>query len=62
MYSLVKALGTRAAVSQEALPFATAFVIAELLYKFKSFALECAAFLATWYILSWIQARLMKSR
>lgn len=26
-----------------------AFVIAELLYKFHSFALECGAFLLTWW-------------
>ncbi len=28
-----------------------AFVIAEMFYKFHSFTLEAAAFLATWYVL-----------
>ena len=31
--------------------FLVAFVIAELFYKFHSFTLECAAFLATWFVL-----------
>jgi hypothetical protein len=30
---------------------AIAFVVAELFYKFHSFTLEAAAFLATWYVL-----------
>ena len=33
-------------------PFASAMAVAELLYKFGSFALECLAFLATWYVLA----------
>lgn len=28
-----------------------AFAMAELFYKFKSFALECAAFLLTWLVI-----------
>jgi hypothetical protein len=31
--------------------FSLAFIIAELFYKFHSFALETAAFLVTWYLL-----------
>jgi hypothetical protein len=31
--------------------FALSFLIAEFFYKFHSFALECAAFLVTWYVL-----------
>jgi hypothetical protein len=30
---------------------AIAFVVAEIFYKFHSFTLEAAAFLATWYVL-----------
>ena len=59
MYSLINALGVHAALRREALPFATAFVIAELAYKFHSFALECGAFLATWYVASWLQTTLL---
>jgi hypothetical protein len=31
--------------------FLVSFVIAEFFYKFHSFTLECAAFLATWFVL-----------
>ena len=34
-----------------AVSLAIAFVIAETFYKFHSFTLEAAAFLATWYVL-----------
>ncbi|NJM30764.1 MAG: hypothetical protein HC855_12305 [Rhizobiales bacterium] len=58
MHSAVQALGRRF-IAQEAVPGAVAFAIAEFFYKFHSFALECLAFLATWYILSflWSKAR-----
>ena len=56
MFSLIKELGVRVAVKQEAVPFLIAFAIAELFFKFKSFALECLAFLAVWYALSFVQS------
>ncbi len=37
-----------------------AFLIAELFYKFKSFALECAAFLVTWLVIDWIVEAIAK--
>jgi hypothetical protein len=52
MFTLVQTIGVNAAARRELAPLATAFVIAELFYKFGSFALECLAFLATWYLLS----------
>ena len=54
MFSLIKDLGVQVALKQEAIPFVIAFVIAEFFYKFKSFTLECLAFLATWFVVSWI--------
>lgn len=59
MFSLIKDLGFRVALKQEAVPFLLAFVIAELFFKFKSFALECLAFLAVWYVFSFIQSKLL---
>ena len=51
MYRLLHSL-TMGELFKRQLPvFALAFLIAELFYKFKSFALECAAFLITWYLL-----------
>ena len=56
MFSLLKELGLRVAVKQEAVPFIIAFGIAEFFFKFKSFALECLAFLAVWFVLSFVQS------
>jgi hypothetical protein len=52
MYTLVKTIGLTAAAKRELVPLGAAFLIAEFFYKFGSFALECVAFLATWYVLS----------
>lgn len=41
---------------------AIAFGIAETFYKFHSFTLECAAFLVTWYGLSWVQSLIVGPR
>jgi hypothetical protein len=43
---------------RESVALLVAFIVAELFYKFHSFALECAAFLCTWYILGAIGAAL----
>ncbi|MGH2451273.1 MAG: hypothetical protein ACRDGE_08385 [Candidatus Limnocylindria bacterium] len=47
----VRALVLRDLTLVNLVPLATAFVVAELFYKFHSFTLEAAAFLATWYAL-----------
>lgn len=56
MFSLIKELGLLVAAKREAVPFLIAFGIAEFFFKFKSFALECVAFLAVWYALSFLQS------
>ena len=56
MFSLIKELGLLVAAKREAVPFLIAFGIAEFFFKFKSFALECVAFLAVWYVLSFLQS------
>jgi hypothetical protein len=56
MFSLIKDLGLGVAARQEAIPFLIAFAVAEFFFKFKSFALECLAFLAVWYVLSFLQS------
>jgi hypothetical protein len=62
MFSLVKDLGIAVALKQEAVPFVVAFLIAEFFFKFKSFTLECLAFLATWFVLSFIQSLVLGAR
>lgn len=41
---------------------AVAFVIAESLYKFRSFTLEAAAFLVTWYALRLVARMIFRER
>lgn len=40
-------------------PFIVAFLTAEFFFKFKSFALECLAFLALWWVLAQIYRRIL---
>jgi hypothetical protein len=62
MYWYVKTVGIPTFLVREAPAFLTSFLIAEVFYKFHSFTLECLAFLATWYWLSWVQSILPWSR
>jgi hypothetical protein len=52
MHTLIQNIGIREAVASEAAPLLASMITAELFFKFHSFTLECAAFLATWYGLS----------
>lgn len=54
MYSLIKSLTSRTIAIQTLMSFAIAFGIAELFYKWKSFALETLGFLATWFVLDFL--------
>ena len=51
MYSLIRSLPFQQLLFEQVPTLGTALIIAELFYKFHSFALECVAFLATWYVL-----------
>ncbi len=52
MYTLIKSVGFRSFLIQEAPYLIVAFLIASLFYKFGSFGIEALAFLATWSVLS----------
>ena len=52
MYLLTKSRGLRLA-AHESLAALLALFVAETFYRFHSFTLECLAFLATWYGISW---------
>lgn len=54
MYTLVRRAGIREGLLAEAPSMIFSFVIAELFYKFHSFTLECASFLATWFAVSFL--------
>lgn len=51
MFTLLRTLPVKRLLIEQLPALAAAWLIAELFYKFKSFSLECAAFLATWFVL-----------
>jgi hypothetical protein len=50
MFTLLRMLSVRRLLIEQFPAVAAAWLIAELFYKFHSFSLECAAFLATWFV------------
>jgi hypothetical protein len=61
MYSLVKYNGLRHLLEREMLPFAIALVIAQIYFKWGSFALELVGFIATWFVLGFVVERLLRA-
>lgn len=51
MYTLLQSMTVRQFVFRQIPAFGISLLIAEQLYKFRSFTLECIAFLATWFVL-----------
>ena len=49
MYTLIREIPLKRLLAEHVPSLAISLVIAELFYKFHSFALECVAFLATWF-------------
>ena len=56
MYTLIRAIPLRDLVFEQAPALVVSWVIAELLYKFHSFTLEMAAFLATWFVVDGVMS------
>lgn len=50
MYSLIRALSVKQLLLEQTPTILMAWLVAETFYKFHSFTLECAAFLATWFV------------
>jgi hypothetical protein len=57
MYQLVRGRSLKAISTGALPPLAVAFLIAEPFYKWHSFTLECAGFLATWFVLDWVWSK-----
>jgi hypothetical protein len=51
MFTLLRTLSTKRLLIEQLPALAASWLLAELFYKFHSFSLECAAFLATWFVL-----------
>ena len=50
MHTLIRMVPLRRLLLEQLPALGASFIIAEVLYKFGSFTLECLAFLATWYV------------
>jgi hypothetical protein len=50
MYTLIRLLPWPHLLAQQLPVLLAAWLVAETFYKFKSFTLECAAFLLTWFV------------
>lgn len=62
MFQLISTTDWRKLVIVEGPGFLVSMVIAENFYRFHSFTLECAAFLATWYAASRLAHALTEGR
>ena len=51
MYTLLRLLPVKRLAYEQVPALTFAWIVAELFFKFHSFTLECAAFLATWFML-----------
>jgi hypothetical protein len=51
MYTLIRNASLGVLLSTQAPSFLISFAIAEMFFKWKSFALECLGFLALWFVL-----------
>lgn len=51
MYTLIRSMPLQRLLIEQLPAFLAAFLIAEMFYKFKSFTLECIAFLITWFVI-----------
>jgi len=49
MFTLLRVLPVRRLLAEQLPALLSAWLIAELFYKFHSFSLECGAFLLTWF-------------
>jgi hypothetical protein len=51
MYTLMRLMPLRDVLLEQVPALMGALILAEVFYKFRSFTLECLAFLGTWYVL-----------
>ena len=51
MYTLLRSVPISNLLALQAPALLASFIIAEMFYKFKSFTLECLAFLVTWFVI-----------
>jgi hypothetical protein len=59
VYTLLRSITSRRLAAQQLVAFMLALGIAEFFYKFKSFLLETAAFLVTWFVIDFVVTHLL---
>ena len=60
MYTLFQLLPIKRLTCEQVPALALAWITAELFYKFHSFTLECAAFMATWFVFDALIQKLVR--
>ncbi len=60
MYTLISSSSLRKVLAEQVPVLGLSLVIAEFLFKFHSFTLECLAFLVTWYLVDALYQRIGK--
>lgn len=59
MYTVIARHRPRELALTELPPLIVSLILADTFFVFHRFSLECLAFLATWYALSWLQSTLV---
>ena len=54
MYTLMRSISVSDALLKQAPAFIVSLIIAETIYRFHSFVLECLAFLVTWFVFDFV--------
>lgn len=60
MYTLIRSITNRSIATQQIISFTIAFGVADLFFKWHSFALETFGFLAVWFVLDYLIALVIK--
>jgi hypothetical protein len=60
MYTLLSLVPAERLAYEQVPALTLAWIITELLFKFHSFTLECAAFLATWFVLDMVSQKVVR--
>ncbi|WP_187429777.1 hypothetical protein ROLI_015660 [Roseobacter fucihabitans] len=61
MYSLLKALSFKDVLEREFIPFLAALIVAQLYFKWGSFALELVGFIFTWLVLGFVLQKILSA-
>ena len=61
MYALFNAVGIREALQREFVPFIIALIVAQIFFKWGSFALELVGFVVIWFALGFVSERIHTS-